>query len=390
MPYTPIIEQDLWKQIQSTLYGDYRTRFERRVDRDFQEANNDNRSDLHQRLRVGFNVNLTKKVAANVQYQYAHTLTWSKAKNFSDENSDLFVANAQFKEDAGTFTVGRQRINLGSERLVGSLEWVNAGRSYDAARFENKTWDVFFGRIGVQNVRPRYVRLAAASNKNALGTTSLIFKHDKTTAGNVDLTTLAHAYRKQFRNYELDAEGALQFGRNAGKDQEAWAIHAQANVPLDSKTKVSLEVNSASGGSSGNTIRTFDNLYPTNHKFYGLMDLHAWKNVDMLALGLTHSPSKSIDVKARAASSRLHDAKDAWYGAAGGPNRHSGGPFIDPTGNSGKEIGEEVDLEVVWRRNPKQALSAGFGVFFPGKFVKKEAGDDRQQVFGFVMFSLKT
>lgn len=385
----PHLSADLWHQIQTTVQSDYRVRFERRLDKDFQESANDNRSDLHQRVRVGVNWKLNDKVSGLLQYQYAHTVYWSKAKNASDENSDLFQAYAQLKEPSGTVTLGRQRINLGSERLIGSLEWVNAGRSFDGIRFENKAWDVFGARIGVQNVRPRNVRLGAISHKHALGATSLIYKHDEIPAGDLDVFTLAHAYKQKFSNFELEAEGAVQTGSVPGKDLEAWALHAQLNLPVGKTAKLSLEFNGASGGGTANTTRTFDNLYPTNHKFYGLMDLHAWKNVDMLAVHYSVSPRPELDLKARFASSRLHDAKDAWYGASGLPNRFSSGPFVDPTGNSGKEIGQEFDFEAVWRRNPKQTLTAGVGVFVPGEFVKNLSGDNQKQIFGFVMLNVK-
>src|SRR5262249_3944731 len=152
----------------------------------------------------------------------------------------------------------------------------------------------------------------------------------------IDLTTLSHWYNRKCGEWTFDVEGAVQFGRNQGKDQRAWAVHAAVWHPLGPKTKGFLECNAASGGGNADTVFTFDNLYPTNHKFYGSMDLQSWRNMNELAAGVVHQFDPKTDAKAHWHSFTLRDAADAWYGAGGAPNKGAFGDFADPTGLSGR------------------------------------------------------
>lgn len=366
-----------------------RTRFERRTDRDFRGAQADNQSDLHSRIRLGVSWKSGSKWSGLLQAQYAHTETWNRTRNRSTEASDLYQAFAALKENGSTLTIGRQKINVGSERLIGSLEWANVGRTFDAARFQTPQWDIFAGRIGVQASRPRNARLAAATYTWRGGSTSLILKQDRTAGGHVGHTTLAHTWKRKVSNWELDAEGAIQFGRFEGKDQRAWAVHVQASAPLSPKTRGTIEFNAASGGNSATQNRTFDNLYPTNHKFYGLMDLHAWKNMEMVAAGLSHSVSKNLELRGRIATSALRDPRDGWYGAGGGLNRSGSVVFRDATGLSGRDLGREIDLEAIWKPSKREVIQGGIAVFQPGTFAKKLSGDSKRQVWFYVQYGTR-
>lgn len=367
-----------------------RFRIERRTDRDFNEANRDNLTEFSDRYRIGVRMKGSDGWTGFLQHQYARTRFFKTGGDPATlESADLLQAHAQRKVGDETLTIGRQRINFGTERLVGSLEWVNNSRSFDGFRLQKGPWDAFAARIAVQRRRPKEARLVGVSRVWGQGATSLIYKHDKPAAGNVDLWTLSHAHKGALAGFAWEGELALQGGDASGKDQEAWAVHWAAERPLSAKTKLMVEVNAASGGGSGDTTQTFDNLYPTNHKFYGIMDLHAWKNVEMVAVQVTHKARPDLDFKARWQTSRLHDAKDAWYSAGGTPNRHAGGAFIDPTGASGRNLGQELDIEVFWKSSPNATLSAGIATFLPGGFVKKEAGDDKAQVFGYVQFGVR-
>lgn len=390
IPLLPVATADSPAQFNHKVEIETRTRLERRLDRDFDAVFNDNRTDLLSRVRVGVNWTYGKNVSGVVQYQYAHDLAFTSRRNFSTENSDLFQANVKFARNKESVTVGRQRIAVGSERLIGALDWVNTGRTFDAIRYQTPQLDVFAGRIGVAIPRPRDARIAAGFVKTAPATYGLIFKHDESTTGDIDLFTFTTAYRRPLGKLtELEFEGAYQWGRNQGRDHDAWAIHAQINQKVNPRITAFAEWNAASGGGDAGTNRTFDNLYPTNHKFYGLMDLHAWRNLDMLALGLTYKARPDMDVKLRYATSRLRDPSDSWYAAGGAPNRWVGGAFRDPSGQSGRHLGEEFDVEWVYRASSTRQVSAGIGWFKPGSFVRNVSGASRTQVYGFVQYSVR-
>jgi hypothetical protein len=316
-----------------------------------------------------------------VRYQYAHDLAWSGARNFSKENSDIDLGFVEGKQARGILTIGRQKITVGKQRLIGTLEWSNTPRSYDGVRFRAKEWDLWAAKIGLGPVVPRDVVLAGATFRSS---TSLILKHDKVATGNVDHGTLTHLGERRLGGFNVDYEAAIQLGRAAGKRLETWAFHGRATRRVLRNTAAYVEINSASGGAAGDVVRTFDNLYPTNHPFYGLMDLQGWRNMQELSFGIDHTLRKGLAARLEWHGFGLRDSQDAWYGAAGAPNRWSGGVFRDATGAAGREVGSELDLELTWTANAKTNVSAGISSFNPGRFVRTLRGAGDRQTWGYV------
>ncbi len=374
---------------QAQFETEYRVRFERRLDKDFSKTNRDNRSDLYQRARVGMKFQGDGNWSGFAQFQFAHDLITTPQRNSSDESRDILLAYALQKNKDGKLTIGRQKIDIGSERLIGSLEWINRSRSFDAIRFQTPQYDAFAAVVGIQNLQPQQARIVGVSVPTAFGTTTLIFKHDKN-GSTTDHWTLSQASKGNVGGFKYDFEGALQNGHSGGKAVDAWAIHAMIGKALTSTSQIGLEWNAASGGSStGSKVRTFDNLYPTNHKFYGLMDMHAWKNLDQIALTHTQKLRQDIDLKTRVGKSWLRDSRDAWYGVTGVPNRYSGGALVDPTGASGKDLGVEWELEAVWKKSAKESVLFGVGYYKPGHFVSNLTGSGQGQVFTCLQYSVK-
>jgi hypothetical protein len=365
-------------------YFEVRERVERRLNRDFDSDIPDDRSDLLSRWRLGAELDLRHGWRAEAQVQFAHDLVWTPQRNFSLDHTSLSLAYVDGPTPVGRLTVGRQKIAIGSQRLVGPLEWANVPRSFDAARVRTPELDVFAASIGVARPRPEDARIAGVSHRSPAGLTNLFYKHDAHADGDIDVWTLNHWANRTAGPWMLNFEGALQGGKTRGKDHEAWALHARAGYRVDPRTTFHLEANAASGGETATTVRTFDNLYPTNHPFYGIMDLQSWRNMRELSVGMEHRVRPNVLLRATAHRFWLQDPRDAWYGAGGAPNRHAGGIFRDPTGLSGRHVGDELDLESVWTLDRRTTVSAGIAVFLPGTFVRNVAGSDDRQTWGFV------
>lgn len=368
---------------------EFRARYERRTDTDFNGTANDNKSYLYTRYRPGVTWSYGKEWSGQLQYQYAHQLTWSQAGNSSSENSDLFQAYVEHKSGDAKVTFGRQKLYFGTSRLIGSPDWGNPGRTYDAVRYQTKKLDVFGARIGAMPSRPNFARLAGVGVESKHGTTALIYKHDVGTTGDVDHYTLDQTCKKDLGFAKFEGEGALQTGRAAGKDQEAWAIHLQLSKNFGAKTSGNVEINSASGGSTATKTRTFDNLYPSNHGVYGLMDVQGWKNMNQLAVGAKVDLKKDLNVALRASTNDLRDPSDGWYGSSGTINKSGSITLRDATGLSGRHVGEEYDLELTLKTKSKGTLSGGLALFAPGTFVKTMAGASHNQFFGYLQYSVK-
>lgn len=368
---------------------DWRLRLERRIDRDFAVAA-DNRNDALNRIRPGVSWTYGKTWSGELQYQLAHDEIWRPGTTSSDEASDVNLAYVRHRDRGLEVTAGRQKINIGSERLIGSLEWSMTGRSFDGLRFKTGSWDAYAFKVGVAHPKPGRTRIAGASLKSAHGLSSIIFKHDDQAGPSTDIWTLSHLWQKPAGAWNWEAEGAIQAGHIGTRKQSAWALHLGGTYTLSKQAKAWLEINAASGGSDANNVRTFDNLLPTNHKFYGSMDLQSWRNMEEIAVGYDRQLDAKWNLRVHAHSFALRDPSDAWYGAGGGANVGAGGAFVDPTGNSGRDVGRELDIEFGYKHDARVSLSGGVGIFWPGGFVKaRNGGAARTQIWSFLGVQFK-
>lgn len=379
--------EKLQQQIKTTV--ELRTRLERRTDKDFSGVLSDNRSDLLQRIRVGASRKITSNVQVLLQYQYVGSLNWADSGNATGEHSDLYQATVSYKKGAERWTIGRQEINVGTQRLVGAGDWTEVGRTFDALRYGSGNVEAFAGKVGTAFPHPTDARFGGVVLRGSGFETGLYFKHDSVASGSVDHFTLSELSRKPIKGIDLELEGALQFGHIGDKKLGAWAFHAAAGRSVTPKDRVQLILDLASGGSGPNTVATFDNLYPTNHKFYGLMDMQAWKNMRAFALDFSHKAGKQHTLRTRYSRFYLNDSTDAWYGASGAANKSGAVVLQDATGKSGRDVGSEFDFEWNYEASSTWRCSAGIGVFSPGSFVRQIAKDDHEQVFGYFQVSMK-
>ncbi len=375
-------------QFDFTPYLDVRFRAERRLNRDFFSPTNDDRTDIFSRFRPGVQWKSGKNWSGDLQYQFADDKIYKTASTTSDEFSDLNLAFAKYKDKKIEVTFGRQKINIGSERLIGTLEWATTARSFDGVRIKSGLWDAYAFKVGVARPMPGRTRIVGASFSGKAGQSSLIFKNDDRSS--IEIWTLSHFWQKQCGKWSFDAEGAVQTGNVAGRDLEAWADHYSATYSFSKATRGYIELNAASGGGNSTTSRTFDNLLPTNHKFYGSMDMQSWRNMEEIALGFEHQFNPKWTAKTSIRSFALRDARDAWYGAGGAPNVGGAGTFVDPTGASGRDIGREFNLEFGCKQSSTMNISAGFGAFLPGDFIKiRNGGQADTQYWGYVMAQVR-
>ncbi|MCH8977997.1 MAG: alginate export family protein, partial [Armatimonadetes bacterium] len=195
--------------------------------------------------------------------------------------------------------------------------------------------------------------------------------------GNASIYTLDHTYEKQFGNLKLSVEGVWQWGREGGQDLEAWAGSVTGEVPVSDRLTVFGGYSTASGGSSGNTSNTFNDLFPSDHRFNGIMDMQGWRNVDAVHIGAGYKVSDDMSLRATYHDFSLNDATDAWYNGRNGLQYG----YVDPSGGSGSNVGSEIDLSLRWRLPNDLKLTAGLAVFDPGTFVETQSGGGSSQTW---------
>lgn len=304
--------------------------------------------------------------------------------------------------------VGRQELAYGDQRLIGTADWNNISRTFDAAKlhFENpQLWvDAFTGRVVIPNDNsfnyPDYDDWFSgiyASNKTLVPweETQVYFlarnvgeRGPSDQKGKLvplpsprDIYTLGLRCKSlpgKLCGWDYEVEAAGQFGRfkasntSPNLSQQAYAIHANTGYTWTKSSvtpRVGLEYNFSSGDSNPNdgTHETFDNLFPSNHKFYGYMDFVSWQNIHDVMLTGSITPVKKLTLKLDGHSFWLANTHDFFYAVNGSP-RKTGGYGINPS--AGSFVGAELDLTATYTITPFATLQAGYSHFFIGEYVR--------------------
>jgi hypothetical protein len=316
--------------------------------------------------------------------------------------------------DAKTFPLtakaGRQELAYGDERLVGAFDWSNMGRVFDAAKLRYETADVwveaFSGRVVVprddtfntvndydwfsgiyastKTLIPKQETQLYFLARNAGAQSPTAFAPNPPAlfplAGPRDIYTVGLRVKStpgERQGWDFEAELAGQFGRfvQAGKslEQQAFAAHLAGGYTFTKTTatpRVGLEYNFSSGDSNpaDDKHETFDNLFPTNHKFYGFMDFLSWQNLHDVRLATSAKPVKDLTLTLDYHLFWLADTHDSLY-AVNGASRTTSGYGINPTYDS--FVGSEIDLVASYAVKRWATMQAGYGHFFRGDYVKQ-------------------
>ncbi len=387
--------------------------------------------------RVGYNGDLVSfMVEARSSYsigddRYTATAP-GKALSENDGPFQLelaYVTIGNLKKCPVTVKVGRQELLFGDQRLVGNAFWLNIPHTFDAIKVRYQ--DSFFG-VDVFAANLAYVRRDHWDNSNSQDTLSGAYfdfpglsKENVTElyvfARNVargivtdnwslvpapfrltapqDTYTLGYHTKSKpgaYGPWDYGIELMWQLGDRtavfpattvaAAKaaprlDQNAWAFVAQGSytwkdVPM--KPRLALIVSCASGdnNSTDKNSGTFQNLLPSNHGLYGMMDLTSLQNIEDYRVSFTVKPSAITSLALDVHQQYLENTHDFWYNVAGVPRNTPGA-----TAGSGKgfginpgysaDLGQEVDAIGGWTVTKGLLVEAGLGHFFRGDYVKQ-------------------
>jgi hypothetical protein len=194
-------------------------------------------------------------------------------------------------------------------------------------------------------------------------------------------------------NWDYNTELMGQFGHfndpllAAGQQSlshEAYAAVAGFGYTwrqADYTPRVGLEYSFGSGDSDPKDGRhtTFENLFPTNHKFYGFMDFVSLQNIQDLRFLSSIKPLPRLTLLAEGHGFWLADTHDSFYNVGGarrgGIGSTSSGAAagtnygINPGYSS--YVGSELDLIASYAISPVAALEAGYGHFFAGDYIRQ-------------------
>lgn len=389
--------------------GEYRARFEGYTGAGFRPDTTD--AYWLSRVRLDVTIQPVRWLKFYVQGQDARAIAKQPGQPPFENTWDIHQGYGELGDfEKGTYAlrVGRQEINLGDQRLVGSSNWTNAARTFDAIRgtvnYHGWKFDVFAASV-VNAVNDTWDHHQQGNNLHGLHgeITKLV---PNTTIEPYVLWRLQPGVRSEAgvvskldekvpgirwvgrlpRGFDYQIEMVKELGSVGTDDVSAWAGHWVLGKTFKTRwtPRPWIEYNYATGdadakdGSRG----TFDQLYPTAHEKYGLADQVGWKNIRDFRAGIDTKPQKNWTLTAEYNNWFLANRFDALY------NTSSTALARSAAGTAGTHVGQELDVIATWSIAKPLQAGAGFGHIFPGEFLKNTT-PGRSYNFPYVMFTYK-
>lgn len=305
--------------------------------------------------------------------------------------------------------VGRTTMVYGDKRLISSGEWGNPSRTFDAVRlhYQRPSWWLDAFAASVVRLRDgEFNRSAWLSESDTLSErfSGLFGLYFSTTAIDVQVTdayalalhengtdfvtigTRMKGDPEKLSGWDYAAEMAAQFGELQNTELAAFAGHWDIGYNwLQSpwKPRIGVEYSFASGDSNAadRNTGTFQNLYPTNHLYYGYMDLFAWQNVHNPAVHFSMQPHEKVKLSADFHAFWLANTSDSWY-------RSNIASTVRPVAPGADSFaGTELDLTLLWKAHEHLEVQAGYSRFFAGSYLADTgAADDAD--FAYLMLTV--
>lgn len=369
----------------------YRARVEGYTAGGFQAGNSD--SYLLTRFRFGMLVRPSDWLGVYVELQDA-TAFWKNPPVGPPYQSTWDLRRAYLDlGDLGkgrlALRVGRQDLNFGYGRLVGTSYWRNTSKGYDAVLAVGNWNGLRVSAFAASPVVALDNGLSHHQQGNDLhgiyGSLSKLVPHSsvepyllwrlspgiKTEEGvpsKLDEKALGLRWAGDRARFDYDAEITDETG-NIGTDSiRAWAWSAIAGYNFHVaglKTRAFAKYDFASGDRNpkDGVHGTFDQMYPNTHDHHGLADQIAWQNLKSLRTGVKISARRNWVVAGAYNGWWLASANDGFYNSSGSIVAR------DPKGLSGTHIGDEYDVQTSYRLDRDLELGGGIGYIHSGDFL---------------------
>ncbi len=303
-----------------------------------------------------------------------------------------------------TLRAGRQELAFGGERLIGPADW-GMSRTFDAldlslkrgpagvdffagssvlidpTRFDrHKPGEHFYGAYGsIASVVPGMTvepyllfkqTLLIKSEAGVLGDALVVSPGIRIAGkapGRLDYTVEAILQRGSYSSDKVVA---------AGQSYAAgWTIVGTALKP-----RVSVEYNNASGDPTqkDGTRGTFDQFYPSNHGYYGMIDQFGWKNLKNWRTGFDCLPVKKLKLRMDFNQFYLATVQDSLYNS-------SGSSLVLNRKATSNHVGAEVNTVALYQWTRIWKFGAGYGRLWAEGYLK-QSKDDVGYKYPYLMF----
>ena len=236
------------------------------------------------RSRLSVTAALSANTRAFVQLQDVRLWGEEVSTTASLNRIDLHQAFIDLGRDSSLFAarVGRQEASYGEERLVGALDWVQSGRAFDGARVRLNAGSSSVNVMGFQIADAaagvpdeRFYGLYYTMRPAAAAALELYGLHNRGGTSELEQTTLGGRLAAAYGPLSYRVESAWQGGHRSASEVNAYLVAGTVKLNLGKHAQAALWYDRLSGDDDplDGTVRVFDTLYGTNHKFYGLADV---------------------------------------------------------------------------------------------------------------------
>ncbi len=380
--------------------------------RDFQLQGLDDNY-LLSRFRIRMGVRPTSWLELTIEGQDSRVASSDLGLSKLEDPLDIKQAHVAVDLNRLHIQAGRQVLTYGTDRLVGASDWSNTSRSFDGVRMQlalaGGRLDLFASSV-VQVDPDRWNERKQGENLYGIYTMwPNLFEE-----GNLDVyfltktveeatdpvgndgsenvhTTGARLVNRSNRvggwEIDLSLEAAKQWGKVVSQSLSAWAGYIIVEMSPREwalQPRFSAEFSYASGDKrqSSETIGTFDQLYPTNHSKYGIVDMVGWRNIQDLRVGTELNLFRGLKVSFDYHSFWLASSNDHLYGSSGSIVVQTPGG-----GAADRHVGQETDVLAQFPVKSYLSLGAGYGYLFAGPFLRENT-EGLGTGFGYVFVQL--
>ncbi|MGB3778034.1 MAG: alginate export family protein [Tunicatimonas sp.] len=321
-----------------------------------------------------------------------------------------------------SFKVGRQELVYDDHRVLGNLDWAAQGRSHDAAKlvFKDSTAAIHLGvALNQSSTVPEPAKLGSTFYQTPGGFADLggglpnyknlqfvwtEKKWDRFTITALGLnagwqmpdTTVNYLHtwginpKYQFnRSWRVQGSGYYQHGKNRANQPVKAHLASLVVTYQRPNTRWTLGIGGdwVSGTAPGQTTSTtFDPLFGTHHKFYGLMDYfyvgspHSQQGESVGLVDLFVKPTVNVTSKLTIAS-QIH----TFFSEVAVMNSN------DPTTLLPARLGTELDVVTTYRYGKGITFKGGYSQMLATSSMEALKGGDHTLVnhWGWIMISFK-
>lgn len=330
------------------------------------------------RMRFGTRFQIGDNSLAYIQFQDSRNVGTNSAGLTNDSNLGIhqaYIKVAGLFNEGFTLQIGRFGAPYGRERLLGTVGWHNVGRTFDGIRGNYASADY---KIDVFTLKIDDRSFNSPPNENdwtlygAYGFFMedrfhlfALYDWDQEPVNGADAmkrSTIGAYYKHTTQNdLKLELDAAIQRGSQDTRKVDGYIVAGDISYGFKREYKpvlgIGIDITSGDDGSDSTTIKSFNNLYYTGHKFRGFMDYFLGPTKEGLVDLVLHGGIKPSKVSLLKVDFHFFKTMENLAGA---------------DSVNYKDLGQEIDITAKYTWEKGITFQGGFSAFLASDNWKPE------------------